>query len=738
MLHYNQFYDGEHVFLTWCGREENNPEEITTHLTKIWGGEKGKTNYPSVAALDVLNTGITVVAKPELTSYTFSDPAVIAVLGAAPYYKELSEEIEEYSGVIGNIGTTFGKGKEKSSSIGGGISASAGVIFGYEDGFSILGKEIFSIEFEVEVKSSFTHSWKSTTSVSTSQSFTNMTADDQVVVMVVPYDVFYYEVYAKDSDKPELMEVRVPYAPVMQSMSLGYYNRVTQNMPRAPKVTPEVLNNHVVGDPRTYTLKNGQNPNELSNVVYMIGDQPSRKKTLYYGGTYEKSLVSTGIGEGITSQEITVSEEEEKAFDFTLETNTTLKSNVLGAVNGVSLGVGASVGSSSAKSQSITSSGTVANVSEEYAHYAYNWCLAVYNYNLKTNDGKTTSECHVVNYLTQPIRGSFPPAPPQNLAVKDKSLTLNSAVITWDPVEGANEYNIYKSDSRDGSYEKVGTALGNANSSYTITGLKSGVQSYFKVSAISAVSKKEGIASKPIPIIPVEVRSISILKQPKLNYTDGSRLDLSGLVVELKYSDGQTDNVEYVDFSHNNLTTDIPDQEVLNTYDTGKKITVAYKYGSKVLTAETKEISVLAEGSGDITANIAFSYSQYNEMDLLPKQVIENGTTVVIPPNIQWDTLSKATALIPGKQLYAYASIKNNTIMPQDILVILAIYDENGSMVAMNSLGREIGGGAAAVYSLPVVIPSEKSQYSAKVLVWDGTDINRTKQTPKAYPVQFP
>jgi len=222
MLHYNRFYDGEHVFVTWCGREDNNSEDITTHLTKIWGGDKGKTNYPSIAAVDVLNTGITVVARPEMTSYTFSDPAVIAVLGAAPYYNELSELNEVYSGTIGNIGTTFGRGREDTSSIGGGISASVGVTFGFEDGLSIFGKKIISHEFEVEVKSSFTKSWTSASSVSTSQSFTNLIADDMVVVMVVPHDVFYYEIYTKDSMEPELMEVRVPYAPVMQSMSLSY------------------------------------------------------------------------------------------------------------------------------------------------------------------------------------------------------------------------------------------------------------------------------------------------------------------------------------------------------------------------------------------------------------------------------------------------------------------------------------------------------------------------------------
>jgi len=687
MLHYNRFYDGEHVFVTWCGREDNNSEEITTHLTKIWGGEKGKTNYPSVAAVDVLNTGITVVAKPELTSYTISDPVVIAVLAAAPYYNELSEQSGEYSGTIGNIGTTYGRGKEKSSSIGGGISASVGVSFGFEIGLSVLGKTIFEEEFEAEVKSSFTRSWTSTTSVSTSQSFTNLTADDQVVVMVVPHDVFYYEVYTKDSEEPELMEVRIPYAPAMQSMSLNYYNRVTnrvtQNMPRAPKVTPEVLNNHVVGDPRTYTLKEGQNPNELSNVSYMQGSKVSRKNTLFYGGTYGKSLVLTGIGEGITSQEISVSEEEEKAFDFSLEQSITMKTNIFGVVKGISAGVGVSVTTSSTSSKTITSSGTVPNVPEEYSRYAFQWCLAVYNYNLTTNDGKNTSECHVINYLTQPV-GSFPPAQPQNLAVKDKSLTLNSAVITWDPVENAASYNIYKSGSRDGNYKKVGTAPGKVNgvvnSSYTITGLESGAQAYFKVSAISTASK-EGAASKPIPIIPVEVRNISISNQPKLNYITGGRLDLSDLTVALEYSDGQTDYVKYADFSRNNLTTDIPDQKVLNTYDTGKKITIAYKYGSKVLSAQTKEINVLAEISGNITANIVFSYSQYNGKDLLPKQVIQNGTTVIIPPNIQWDTISRETAVTPGMPLYAYAIITNNTTEPQDILVILALYDQDGSMV---------------------------------------------------------
>jgi hypothetical protein len=740
MLHYNRFYDGEHVFLTWCGREDNNSPDITTHLTKIWGSDQGKTNYPSVAAVDVLNTGVTVAAKPELTTFTFSDPTVIAVLGAAPYYKELYEQSGEYSGTIGNIGTTYGTGEERSSSLGGSISASAGVTFGFEDGLSIFGKKIFSQEFEVEVKSSFTQSWTSTTSVSTSQSFTNLTSDDQVVAMVIPYDVFYYEIYAKDSEAPELMEVRIPYSPVMQSMSLNYYNRVTKNMPSAPKITPEVLNKHVVGDPRTYTLKEGQKPNELSNVMDVSLGQASRKKTLFRKGTYDKSLSVTGVGEGITSQEITVSEEDEKAFDFSLETNITVKTNILGVTKGITGGVSASVTTSSAKSKSITSSGTVAGVPEDYPGFAYQWCLAVYNYNLTTNDGKNTSECHVINYLTQPI-GSFPPIQPQGLTLKEKSLTLNSAVIAWDAVKDAANYNIYKALSRDGEYKKVGmapgTVMGAANTSYTVTGLESGVQAYLKVTAISAASK-ESIASEPVPVIPVQVSSVSISRQPKLNYMEGDDLDLSGLAVDLKYSDEHMDTVEYADFLNNNLTTDSPEQKRLNTYDTGKTITVIYKYGNRTLSAQSLEISVLAESLGDIAANIVFSYSQYKEADLSSKQVVQNAVAEVIAPKIPWDKISTAEGLKPGVPLYAYASIRNNTIMPQDILVILALYDQNGSMVRMTSLGRKIDADTTAVYSLSIVTPSDVSGYRAKVLVWDGSNLGATNQTPKAFPVQLP
>lgn len=600
MLHYNQnnqsYNKGHHVYLTWCGQDSESSMNIVTHLTKIGGGDGDpkNPNYPSVAAVDVLNTGITVEASPLLNTFTFSDPTVIAVLGAAPYYKELNEQSEKYSGTVGNAGTTYGTGNDKSSSSGGGISASAGVSFGFEDGLSIFGKKIIETELEVDIKKSFTQSWSSTTSVSTSQTFTNLTADDQVVAMVVPYDVFYYEIYAKDSEKLELIEVRVPYAPIMQSMSLNYYNQVTENMPSAPKIIPEVLNNHVVGDPRTYIVKKGRNPEALSNVINKDLSQASRKKTLYREGTYSKSLVATGIGEGLTAQEITVSEETEKAFDYSLETNTSLKINILGATAGRSEGVNTSVISSSAKSKSITSSGTVANVPEEYSNFAYQWCLAVYNYNLTTNDGKNTSECHVVNYLTQPIGGSFPPAPPQNLVLKNKSLTQNSAIITWNGVEGATEYYIYKSDSSDGKYTKVDTspaiASGIANTSYNITGLSSGVQAYFKVSAVSG--SKEGIPSVPIPILPVDVKSISVSSQPVLSYTEGDKLDLSNLSVTILYTDDLSIDVTHDKFAEKGVTTDIKNNTVMSSDNTAKKIKITYSNGKKTYTAQTEGLTV--------------------------------------------------------------------------------------------------------------------------------------------------
>ena len=79
---------------------------------------------------------------------------------------------------------------------------------------------------------------------------------------------------------------------------------------------------------------------------------------------------------------------------------------------------------------------------------------------------------------------------PQNLVVE--RTTKTTAEITFDAVEGASGYEIYRATSKSGKYSKVATIT---NTSYTNTKLSSSKTYYYKVRAYRTVSGKKVYSS---------------------------------------------------------------------------------------------------------------------------------------------------------------------------------------------------------------------------------------------------
>jgi fibronectin type 3 domain-containing protein len=62
-------------------------------------------------------------------------------------------------------------------------------------------------------------------------------------------------------------------------------------------------------------------------------------------------------------------------------------------------------------------------------------------------------------------------------------MSTSSIKLTWTAVTGATKYAVYRYDFSAAKYVKIANA---ASTSYTNTGLQSGVKYYYKVSAINA------------------------------------------------------------------------------------------------------------------------------------------------------------------------------------------------------------------------------------------------------------
>ena len=90
---------------------------------------------------------------------------------------------------------------------------------------------------------------------------------------------------------------------------------------------------------------------------------------------------------------------------------------------------------------------------------------------------------------------------------------------------------------------------------------------------------------------PENVKSITVNTQPKLEYTEGEKLDLTGLVVTLTDNQGLTKDVAFADFESNGITAAPANETALTLTDNAKKVTLT----KGNLTAETKALTVKAK-----------------------------------------------------------------------------------------------------------------------------------------------
>jgi hypothetical protein len=101
---------------------------------------------------------------------------------------------------------------------------------------------------------------------------------------------------------------------------------------------------------------------------------------------------------------------------------------------------------------------------------------------------------------------------------------------------------------------------------------------------------------------------------------------------------------------------------------------------------------------------------------------------------------NNAEKLLPNQQLYAMASIANNQSIPQNLILMVVLYDTNGNMVSYAVTPSSIQALKAVQIDTSdnkFTLPADVSGYTAKAFIWDGTDITSSSLIPLCYPVQI-
>ena len=384
-----------------------------------------KPCYITVAATDTGDDS-TIVALNRVDR-TYSEPGVLAVLEAPPYFREIGD------GDTGNSQTVYGTTSTSGSGYSNNVGFSAGITFGYEADTLLGGGG-----WEVTIDNSFNWGFANTTEVSFSTNFANDTGDNLVVVYRSP--VVGYEYLDQDGNALTITKTGLP---AVNMIPVEDYNEaVAQYTSKNLDPIPDGLLSSP-GDPQSYR----STTEGLDEAVE--GSSDSNPSWIQYSG------------QGTVEQSIETTQTRENDFTYELDIQGSLWGKVFGGKLGGQAGVQYSHGISWSSGQGTLMSGSVTGQQE--TGYDFQWRFATWTTQLNGSD------VPVLGYLVRDVVA--PPSPGANLQVSHVSET--TATITWEPgTRSSQQYRIYRLTD-DGVYVLV-SAVSGSTYEYTLSGLLPG------------------------------------------------------------------------------------------------------------------------------------------------------------------------------------------------------------------------------------------------------------------------
>ena len=429
-----------HFWKTWMyrntGSDGSDSWSQTEHDWSLY--HDGETKVSLTAADVGQNDGTQAKIKSKTRSYT--EPQVMAVLEAPPYFSEIAE------GDIGNGTTAYGKAKTTGGSKTDSTSVSLGAMVGfeYEDPITSTGGG-----FEATISNEWT--WETTESVEReiSTTYSNDSGDNAVVVFRTPVVTYEYEVrgYAAGATKNNRMAIGIQGQPAHNMISVDDYNAAADQF-GLDRITNDMIGS--AGNPSSYHQ-----------------GLPSSKKS-YQSWTSDRQYSYAGSGTIEQSVTDTTSTEESSSYSFNAEVSAFV--SICGVKGGLSAGGGFGSGTTTMNSKSTSKTGAVSarpNVTNA-ENYNFNWQFATWTQHLNGD------EVPVLGYLVNSI--TAPPSPAENLALSEHS--KNSMKLTWEAGDRpANEYRVYRYDPNNAYsvYTPVGTVSGGSAVDSTYTYLLSGL-----------------------------------------------------------------------------------------------------------------------------------------------------------------------------------------------------------------------------------------------------------------------
>ena len=401
----------------------------------------------SVAAPDVDDDSVIMrYNKAKDPEFYFSDPQVIAVIQAAPYFEQLMDEMPnapstEITQSWGSS-TTVDEAVSFSFGMGSGIDIAVGV-----DAF-VAGADILGVTAGVSigVEAGWAYSHESERSVSTSFS---AAFEDTVALSMAPYIRYYYQTWNTVEKRWDDSFIDTPLRPTTSQISVDRYDEVAREN-GWKTIRDNLLFGARAGDPTTYL------------------SAPPVKTKEWYGTEKKKhdiAFLSVGSANGAVSKGVSSSTSNSNGVTWgsSLEGEASLM--ILFATGTLSAGVEQTGGVSWGTFNGSEFVGTVQDLpASRAADYGFEWAFGTWTADL-SDDPEVKKECVVLNYLVRDVR-TIPPAP-QNLQVD--STTSDSVTLIWTDREDAKpEYHVLGRVQGDSVYA-IGTVNRSEDGQYSFT-----------------------------------------------------------------------------------------------------------------------------------------------------------------------------------------------------------------------------------------------------------------------------
>lgn len=362
-------------------------------------------------------------------NYRYSDPQVLAILQAAPYFYDLydhdNQDIQDCGSTTYSISESWGftKGSSHSYSVTAGASVSVGCKFGSFDASAGYGHE-------------WSKSWEDSVSYEISQTF-EAGDTDTVILYRTPIFFYRYDVYDSETGKwtDDALVISAAQKPVYQQLTLDEYNTFV-----------DTYSGHC-------TKQGGSNKTLVKIDDDYLGNEgdPYSYRTTNAGATLYGDITALGTTGGTKTTEYSISKESsitvEKGNGFYFEASLQLgyKGEAFEALGGIETSLEYMKGSSSTTTNGfgITYGGTVAEVNgstfrslgytdEQLAAYHFNWQLCKWDSNIPGNnqtiDGTTSSTfVPIIGYYLTDIDSL--PLCPVNLDYESDSGAIH---ISWE------------------------------------------------------------------------------------------------------------------------------------------------------------------------------------------------------------------------------------------------------------------------------------------------------------------